>query len=107
TLMVIETQLQKNKKSLKDKPMPYLVAQEQIYLNLHASLIDEQRNIFEEIMEAAEKQKGGVFFYMAMVEQVKHLCRTLCQMQFVLKKNCVDCCLKWDCKFFVTRWKNN
>lgn len=24
--------------------------------------IDEQRNIFEEIMEAVEKQKGGVFF---------------------------------------------
>lgn len=58
--MAIETQLQKNKKSLKDyKPMSYpkdfvifflenrliyderqydLVAQEQVYLNLHASL---------------------------------------------------------------------
>ncbi|XP_058751922.1 uncharacterized protein LOC131625023 [Vicia villosa] len=32
---------------------------------------DEQRTIYEEIMDVVQKQRGGVFFYMAMVELVK------------------------------------
>ncbi|XP_058733080.1 uncharacterized protein LOC131604671 [Vicia villosa] len=114
TLMAIETLLQNNNWSLQDfKTMPYpkdyvvtfvgnrllyderqydVAAQQQIFINLYASLtsnitlflqqfkqfqtcilinsfvwkqllfIDEQRGIFEEIMDAVEKQKGGVFF---------------------------------------------
>ncbi|XP_058732948.1 uncharacterized protein LOC131604533 [Vicia villosa] len=84
TLMAIETLLQNNNRSLKDfKTMPYpkdyvesftgnrllyderqydVVAQQQIFESLYASLTDEQRSIFEEIMDAVEKQEGGVFF---------------------------------------------
>ncbi|XP_058746518.1 uncharacterized protein LOC131619442 [Vicia villosa] len=84
TLMAIETLLQNNNRSLKDfKTMSYpkdyvvsftgnrllydegqydVVAQQQIYENLYSSLTDEQRSIFEEIMNAVEKQQGGVFF---------------------------------------------
>ncbi|XP_058784545.1 uncharacterized protein LOC131659356 [Vicia villosa] len=84
TLMAIETLLQNNNRSLKDfKTMPYpkdfvvsftgnrllydelqyeVVAQKQIFDTLYASLTDEQRSIFEEIMDAVEKQQGGVFF---------------------------------------------
>lgn len=42
-------------------------------------------------MEVVDKQRGGVFFYMAIVERVKHLCRTLCQLHFMLKEKL--CCL--------------
>ena len=35
---------------------------------------DEQLDIFNEIMEAVVAQNGGVFFYMVMVEPVRHLC---------------------------------
>ncbi|XP_058775274.1 uncharacterized protein LOC131649531 [Vicia villosa] len=84
TLMAIETLLQNNNRSLKDfKTMPYpkdyvesftgnrllyderqydVVAQQQIFESLYASLTDEQRCIFEEIIDAVEKQEGGVFF---------------------------------------------
>ncbi|XP_058767402.1 uncharacterized protein LOC131641097 [Vicia villosa] len=84
TLMAIETLLQNNNRTLKDfKTMPYpkdfvveftgnrllydelqyeVVAQKQIFDTLYASLTDEQRSIFEEIMDAVEKQQGGVFF---------------------------------------------
>ncbi|XP_058741448.1 uncharacterized protein LOC131613826 [Vicia villosa] len=84
TLMAIETLLQNNNKSLKDfKPMPYpkdfvvsfignrllyderqynVHEQQQCFANLYSSLTDEQRNIFHEIMDAVEKQRGGVFF---------------------------------------------
>ncbi|XP_058726021.1 uncharacterized protein LOC131597333 [Vicia villosa] len=84
TLMAIETLLQNNNKTLKDyKPMPYPkdyvvsfsgnrliyderqydpIAQQQLFAGLYGSLTDEQRSIFEEIMEAVEKQRGGVFF---------------------------------------------
>ncbi|XP_058742338.1 uncharacterized protein LOC131614807 [Vicia villosa] len=84
TLMAIETLLQNNNKTLKDyKPMPYPkdcvvsfsgnrliyderqydpIAQQQLFVRLYGSLIDEQRSIYEEIMEAVEKQRGGVFF---------------------------------------------
>ncbi|XP_058759288.1 uncharacterized protein LOC131632565 [Vicia villosa] len=84
TLMAIESLLQNNNKSLKDfKPMPYpkdyvvsfignrllyeerqynVVEQQQLFANLYSSLTDEQRAIFEEIMDCVEKQQGGVFF---------------------------------------------
>ncbi|XP_058768047.1 uncharacterized protein LOC131641761 [Vicia villosa] len=84
TLMAIETLLQNNNRSLKDfKTMPYpkdyvetftgnrllydeqqydVLAQQQLFESLYASLTDEQRSIFEEIMDAVEKQEGGVFF---------------------------------------------
>ncbi|XP_058747934.1 uncharacterized protein LOC131620787 [Vicia villosa] len=84
TLMAIETLLQNNNKSLKDfKPIPYpkdfvvsfignrllyderqynVHEQQQLFANLYSSLTDEQRNIFHEIMDAVEKQRGGVFF---------------------------------------------
>ncbi|XP_058764879.1 uncharacterized protein LOC131638334 [Vicia villosa] len=84
TLMAIETLLQNNNKTLKDyKPMPYPkdyvvsfsgnrliyderqydpIAQQQLLARLYGSLTDGQRSIYEEIMEAVEKQRGGVFF---------------------------------------------
>ncbi|XP_058767228.1 uncharacterized protein LOC131640871 [Vicia villosa] len=84
TLMAIETLLQNNNRSLKDfKPMPVpkedvvfftgnrllyderqydVVEQQQIFEHLSASLIDEQRGIFEEIMDAVEKQQAALRF---------------------------------------------
>ncbi|XP_058761035.1 uncharacterized protein LOC131634386 [Vicia villosa] len=83
-LMAIETLLQNNNKSLKDfKPMPYpkdfvvsfignrllyderqynVLEQQQIFANLYSSLTNEQRTIYEEIMDVVQKQRGGVFF---------------------------------------------
>ncbi|XP_058726583.1 uncharacterized protein LOC131597942 [Vicia villosa] len=82
TLMAIESLLQNNNKSLKDfKPMPYpkdyvvsfignrllyeerqynVMEQQQIFDNLYSSLTDEQRLIFEQIMDAVEKQRAAL-----------------------------------------------
>ncbi|CAK8536370.1 unnamed protein product [Lathyrus sativus] len=84
TLMEIEKQLQKNRRSLKEfKPMPYpnnyvldflgnrliyderqydIKAQEEIYHNLFQKLMDEQHEIFRQVMQVVTNQNGGVFF---------------------------------------------
>ncbi|XP_058746103.1 uncharacterized protein LOC131618973 [Vicia villosa] len=84
TLIEIENMMQLNRRSLHEfKDMPYpdsyvtrhvgnrLIYDEHDYnadnerekfQNLFAALTDEQRSIFEQIMEAVNKQKGGVFF---------------------------------------------
>ncbi|MCH85793.1 helicase-like protein, partial [Trifolium medium] len=84
TLLEIEKYLQANRKSLENYPtMPYPkgyvtetlgnrliydeknynVAQQLLEFNrLFASLTDEQRNIYQTIMDAVNNQRGGVFF---------------------------------------------
>ncbi|XP_058764312.1 uncharacterized protein LOC131637724 [Vicia villosa] len=84
TLIEIENMLQSNRRSLHEfKDMPYpdvyvtrhvgnrLIYEEHDYNteterenfnNLFRALTDEQRSIFEKIMEAVGKQRGGVFF---------------------------------------------
>ncbi|XP_058735847.1 uncharacterized protein LOC131623246 [Vicia villosa] len=84
TLIEIEKLLQANRRSLTDfKPIPYpdgyvlqqlgnrLIYDERNYdastmrsefTNLFNALTDEQRGIYERIMESVQAQKGGVFF---------------------------------------------
>ena len=69
--------------------------------------VDEQRSIFEEIMDAVDKQKGGVFFYMDTVGLGRLLCGTLYQQPLGLGKNCLAGGFQRDCKFVVTWWENN
>ncbi|XP_058779294.1 uncharacterized protein LOC131653222 [Vicia villosa] len=88
TLIEIENKLQSNRRSLHEfKDMPYpdayvtrhvgnrLIYEEHDYNteterenfnNLFRALTDEQRSIFEKIMESVGKQREGVFFYMVM-----------------------------------------
>ncbi|XP_058741078.1 uncharacterized protein LOC131613424 [Vicia villosa] len=84
SLIEIENMLQSNRRSLHEfKDMPYLDAyatrhvgnrliyeehdyntetERENFNNLFRALTDEQRSIFEKIMEAVGKQRGGVFF---------------------------------------------
>ncbi|XP_058727157.1 uncharacterized protein LOC131598591 [Vicia villosa] len=84
TLIEIENMLQSNRRSLHEfKDMPYpdsyvtrhvgnrliwdersynIHTEQQNFQNLFRALTDEQRSIFDTIMKAVEKQRGGVFF---------------------------------------------
>lgn len=52
------------------------------YDDIIGNLTDEQRSIYEHIVDAVNNDLGGVFLYMVLVEQAKLICGRLFALQY-------------------------
>ena len=77
-----------------DYKIPDLIIQHE---TLHASLTNEQKGVYDSIVAACNKNKGGMFFVYGYGGTGKTFLYKTLTVAKVKRPNCFKCCIQWYC----------